>query len=241
MIRSIALFALVLGLAFAPRPVLAAHHEAVTQAVIVEVTPGKLEAYRAEVKKLKAVLARVGSKATLRVWETTAGGEDAGTVLVGIEYADHATWAADSAKAQADAEWQKIVAGLSGMRKVLSTAIYRDVSPNPPAEGASAGSVMVVTGVTVQPGKLEEYRTRVGGGQKIVERLGMKSRARMWQAEIAGPGTGSIAVATEYPDLATYVADQAKLTGDAEWQKLLSGLDGVRTMQGRWLYRDITP
>jgi hypothetical protein len=37
------------------------------------------------------------------------------------------------------------------------------------------------------------------------------------------------------------VADQAKLTGDAERQKLISGLDGVRTIQGRWLYRDITP
>lgn len=238
--KLVVLGALALGIAVTPRAAEAAHHEPVIQVVTVEVTPGQLDAYRAEVKKLAAVIARVDSEARLRMWETTAGGEDAGAILVAVEYANEAAWAADSARTQSDPEWRKIVAGLHGMRTVVSTSIWRDVSPSPVAGGAGGG-VLVLTGVAVQPGKLEQYRKLVGDGKAIVERLGLTSQLRMWRAELAGPSTGSVAVGVQYPDLATYVADQAKLAGDAEWQKLLAALDAVRTIEGRWLYREITP
>jgi hypothetical protein len=64
---------------------------------------------------------------------------------------------------------------------------------------------------------------------------------RAWHAELAGPITGSVVVGVEYSDLATYVANQAKLVSDPEWQKLLAGLEELRTLAGRWLYREITP
>jgi hypothetical protein len=112
---------------------MAAHHEPVIQAVIVEVQPGKLEAYRAEVKKLKAALSRLGSKATLRVWETTAAGEDTGSALVGIEYADQGTWAADTMKTQGDyPEWQKFLAGLYAIRTLQGRSLYREITPRTP-------------------------------------------------------------------------------------------------------------
>jgi hypothetical protein len=172
---------------------------------------------------------------------------DTGAVLVAVEYPNEAAWAADSARTQSDPEWRKIVAGLDGMRTVVSTAIWRDVSPSPvaaspsPAPGGAGGGVLVLTGVAVQPGKLDQYRKLVGDGKAIVERLGLTSQLRLWRAELAGPSTGSVAVGVEYPDLATYVADQAKLAGDAEWRELLAELDAVRTLEGRWLYREITP
>jgi hypothetical protein len=240
MIRSIASGVLALGIAVAPNAATAAHHEPVIQVVTVEVMPGKLEAYRAAVKKLTAVIARIDANAKVRMWEATAAGEDTGQILVGVEYPNEAAWAADTAKTQADPEWNAILASLTGLRTVVGTSIWRDVSPNP-ATDAATGGVLLLTGVQVQAGKLEEYRTRVGAGRAITERLGSKSQLRMWRAELAGTNTGAVAVGIEYPDLATYVADQAKLNGDAEWKKLLAGLDAVRTLQSRSLYREITP
>jgi hypothetical protein len=234
--------ALALGAVAAPQPAPAAHHEPVVQVIAVEVMPGKLEAYRAEVKKLRGVLERLGSSAVVRMWSTSVGGPDTGTVIVALEYPNRDAWAADAPKTQNDSEWQKILAGLDSLRKVESSSVWRDISPNP-VQGAApgSGSVLFLTGVTVERGKLEEYRKRVGSVQGISERLGLKGRARMWHAEVAGPNTGAVAVGTQYPDLATYSSEQAKLAGDAEWQKLLAGLDEVRTITGRWLYREITP
>jgi hypothetical protein len=226
-------------MAVAPRAAGAVHHEPVIQVVTVEVAPGKRDAYLAEVKKLKAVGAVIDAQASVRVWEATAAGEDTGNLLVGIEYANDAAWAADSAKVQSDPEWLKIVAALGPLRTVLSTSVWRDISPNPVT--TPPGGVLVLTGVELLPGKLEEYRTLVGNGRAITEGLGLKSQIRLWRAELAGPNTGAVAVGITYPDLATYVADQAKLTADAGWKKLMADLDGVRTVRSRSLYRDVTP
>jgi hypothetical protein len=237
MIRSVALgLALALGLAAWSSPAAAAP---VVQVVTVKVNPGMLDQYLAETKKLQGVLARLESKGTMRVWNTTQGGTDTGTVLVGVEYPDMAAWAADSPRIQADAEWKKIVAGLATVRTVMSSAIWRDISPS--ASTSGPGKVLVLTGVEVKPGQLEEYKERVGSARAINERLGLTGRLRMWRAELAGPEAGAVAVGIEYPDVASYVAEQDKLSADSEWQTLLSSLDAVRTPAGRWMYQEITP
>lgn len=247
MIRSKAARALALGLALAltaaaaPKLAAAAHHERVLQVITVEVKPGKLDRYRQEVKKLAGVLARVGSSGKLRMWEATAAGADTGSILVGIEYPNSAAWAADSAKAQGDAEWQKLLAGLDEVRTVESNAIWRDISPTPGQAAAPGSGVLVITGVQVKPGKLETYRQRIQSGQAIVKRLGAKGQLSLWQADLAGPTTGAVVVGVEYPDVASYVAEQAQLGADAEWQKLVAGLDELRTLGGRSLYQEITP
>jgi len=221
------------------RSATAAHHEPVIQVVTVQVEPGQLEKYRGEVKKLVGVMERLGSKGTIRMWQTTAGGPDTGNMLVGVEYPDAAAWAADSAKLADDAEWQKIMSGLPAMRTVVSTSIWRDVSTTSGAAGS--GSVLLITGVEVKPGKLDAYREKVAGVKAIADRLELGVTPRTWHAEVAGPGTGAVAVGTNHDDLADYVADTDKLAMDAEWQKLLGELDGLRTVTGRWLYQDVTP
>jgi uncharacterized protein YbaA (DUF1428 family) len=243
MIRSIAALALALapflaGLA-APAPARAAHHEPVLQAYLVDVKPGKLDQYRGEVKKLAGVMKRVGSPAVVRMWRRTAAGPETGGVLVGVEYPNAAAWAASQPKLEADAEWKRIMSGLPAIRTLESYAIWRDISTVPPSGGS--GSVLVVTGVRVKPGRLEDYRKRVGGAATISKRLGLSGSMRMWHADLAGTLTGAVAVGVQHPDLAGYVADQAKLAGDAEWQKLLSGLTEMRTIVGRTMYVEITP
>jgi hypothetical protein len=238
MIRSIAVASLALALGLAVTPG-AAEAGSVIQVVTVEVKPGMLEQYRQELKKVRGVLTRLGSKATMRVWNTTAGGPNAGQLLVGLEYPDEATWAADSPKVQGDAEWQKIQAGLANVRTVVGNSIWRDVSPvvskGPP------GSTLVLTGVAVKPGKQDDYLQRIATLNGVSDRLGLKGRTRVWHALLAGPAAGSIAVGIEYPDLGSYVSEQAKMTADAEWKRTLAGLDDLRTMTGRSLHQEITP
>lgn len=239
MTRSALIVGLGLTMASIVLPQRATAAQPVIQVVSVKVAPGMLEPYRQELKKVRGVLTRLGSKAGMRAWITTQGGTDVDAVLVGLEYPDQATWAAEAPRIQADAEWQKIQAGLAKMRTVVSNALWRDISPEASAGGP--GSVLVITGVDVKPGKLEDYRQRVGSMRGISERLKLGARTRMWHAELAGPTTGAVAVGVEYPDVAGYVAQQEKLAADPEWQKLLAGLDEVRTVTGRWLYREITP
>lgn len=225
----------------------AGHHEKaegpkVIQAVTVSVEPGMLGKYRKQVKKLAGVLDRVGSSGVMRMWSTTQGGPDTGQILVGIEHASAASWAADSAKVQGDDEWQDIIDDLHEIRRIESSAMWTEITPEPGETNApAAGSVLVVTGVSVKPGKLAAYRERLSEGQAIVQRLKLSGKMRMWQATLAGPGTGNVAIGVEYPDLPSFVSDQAKLEADGQWKKLLSGLDDLRTLGGRWLYQEITP
>lgn len=237
MIRIAAILALALGFGSLALP-LSAAAEPLIQAVTVKVTPGKLEQYRQELKKIRAIQTRLGSKGTMRVWNITSGGADAGQVLVGLEYPDAASWAADSGKMQADAEWQKVQAGLVGIRTVVSNSIWRDISSV--ASTASAGATMVITGVEIKPGKLEDYRKAVASATPISERLKAGGRTRLWQADLAGAEAGDVVVGIEYADTASYVAAQEKLAADSEWQKVRASLDDLRTVSGRWLYQEIT-
>lgn len=99
------------------------------QTVSVQVKPGRLDAYLAKLDKLREISTRLGASNTMRVWQATAAGDATGTVVVGVIYKDLAAYAADSTKIQADAEWQKLVAGLDDMRTVVSMGLARNVGP----------------------------------------------------------------------------------------------------------------
>jgi len=143
MVGSVAIAGLVLAVGSVAVPQWAAAAQPVVQVVTVTVNPGKLEPYRQELEKVPGVLPRLGSRATMRVWNTTAGETDTGQVLVGLEYPDQAAWAADAGKLQADAEWQKIQAGLSGMRTVVSHSVWRGLSLEASSAGAATGSIAI--------------------------------------------------------------------------------------------------
>ena len=132
MIRRAAI-ALTLGLgiwaASAAAPISAAAADTVLQVVAVKVNPGQQDAYLAKIGQLKGILKRLSVKATMRAWQATAAGDETGTVVVGLEFADLAAYADGSTKIQNDAEWQTLVAGLDSMRTMLSMSLYREVTP----------------------------------------------------------------------------------------------------------------
>lgn len=220
-------------------PAFAAHHEPVLQVVSVDVKPGMLGKYLKQVGKLAGILEDVGSKATVRVWQAVQAGENTGTVLVALQYPNAEAWATESPKIQANDDWQELVGKLDELRTLNSSAIWTDISSN--ESNGSPGTVMVVTSVSVNPGQLGKYKSEVAKSAGMNKRLGLTGYMRMWQAALAGPSTGNVAVAIEYKDLATYVAETATIAGDAEWQGVLSGLDKLRSFDGRSLYQEITP
>jgi hypothetical protein len=134
-LRTIRRTAIALGLglaiwaASAAAPLSAAAADTVLQVVAVKVNPGQQDAYVAKLGQLKAILKRLGVKATMRAWQATAAGDATGTVVVGLEFPDLAAYADGSTKIQKDAEWQTLIAGLDSLRTTLSMSLYREVTP----------------------------------------------------------------------------------------------------------------
>jgi hypothetical protein len=111
----------------------------------------------------------------------------------------------------------------------------------PSAALAETDTVLLVTAVEVEPGQRDAYLAKVKQLQGIIKRLGVKSTTRVWEATIAGDGSGTVVVGIEYPSLAAYAEGTEKMGADAEWTALLAGMDPLRTVQSRSLYREITP
>jgi hypothetical protein len=57
--------------------------------------------------------------------------------------------------------------------------------------------------------------------EAIRERLGVPGTSRVWQATLAGEGTGSTFVAVEYPNLVAMAQSISKMGADEGWQQLV--------------------
>lgn len=110
-----------------------------------------------------------------------------------------------------------------------------------PAAAAHHEMVVQVVTVDVEPGKLETYRGEVKKLISVMKRLGSSGTVRMWNAAVAGPDTGNVLVGLEYPNAAAWAADSTQLAGDSEWQKIVSGLDELRTVVSNSVWREVSP
>lgn len=219
----------------------ASAQDAALSGVAVRVNPGKMDAYLATVKKLQGVMARLETTGSIEAWQVTAGGPLAGTTFVALEYPSLVAYAQSTAKTQGDAEFQKLIGGLSDLRTVQSSSLYRQVA-GPAREGdVPMGTVLQSVSVQVKPGRLDDYVAKIDQLRKISERLGTSNTMRVWQATAAGDATGTVVIGVTYKDLASYAADSTKIQGDAEWQQLVAGLDGMRTIVSTALARNVGP
>jgi hypothetical protein len=107
--------------------------------------------------------------------------------------------------------------------------------------GATAqNAVLQAVAVQVQSGQLDTYLKRVKSLQGVMERVGGAGTLHAWRATLAGQASGTVFVAIEYPSLAAYAESTSKVQADAEWKKLIAGLDDIRTVQSSGLYRSIS-
>lgn len=132
---------------------------------------------------------------------------------------------------------------MTTMRKhwVLSLAAVIALAM-PVAAAAESRHVLSVLAVRVK-GDQDAYLEQVKKFQAIAKRLDAGGTTRVWRATLAGPNTGMIFVATEFPNLEAYAKGNAKIQGDAEWKKLVKDLNasGIREVVSSSLFEEATP
>lgn len=106
---------------------------------------------------------------------------------------------------------------------------------------ADSHTVLRVVAVQVEPGKLDSYLAEVAKLNGVMKRLSLPGSVRVWKATYAGPETGAVVVAIEYPGLPAFADGMAKLAAGAEWSKTIAGLDDIRTIVSDSLYQEISP
>ncbi len=98
--------------------------------------------------------------------------------------------------------------------------------------GAEGPKALQVVAVDVKASNQAEYLEKLAEAKAIFERLGLPA-FRVWQATLAGPDTGGLAIGIEYADMASFAAGQSKLQADAEWQQWIQS-------QQEWDKGDVT-
>ena len=73
----------------------------------------------------------------------------------------------------------------------------------------------------------------------VLTRIGAKTTMRAWRARFAGPNAGMIVVTLEYPDMASFAAEDARTAADAEYKALIKGLDAKRKIVSDSLYEEL--
>jgi hypothetical protein len=106
--------------------VLASSAEATVLRVVV-VETNDVATYMGQLNTLKASLQRLGSKSTVRAWRARFAGPNAGSVVVAVEYADMASFAAEDSMIAKDAEYQATLKSMSQVRKIVSDSLYEEL------------------------------------------------------------------------------------------------------------------
>ena len=88
-----------------------------------------VDAYVKEVEKGQALIKKLGGSAVLRVWRARFAGNEAGTVVVSVEYPDLVTYANDDKKLNVAPEYQTWMKGLAKIRKITSDSLYEELKP----------------------------------------------------------------------------------------------------------------
>lgn len=96
---------------------------------VVVVEASDVPAYVKAVHEGQALLKKKGSAAELHVWIARFAGEDAGSVVVSIEYASLEALAKDNALMSSDAELSAWLERLGKIRKIVSDSIYEELKP----------------------------------------------------------------------------------------------------------------
>jgi hypothetical protein len=106
---------------------------------------------------------------------------------------------------------------------------------------AHAAPVAQVVSVDVN-GDLDTYLGLVKQLRALQSKLAPNATLRVWQASLAGQGSGTVVVVIEHPSLEAYAANTTKVQADAEWTKLIGKLQKTdREVLSNSLMNDITP
>lgn len=104
---------------------------------------------------------------------------------------------------------------------------------------AASAEATVLRVVVVETSDVAAYMGQINSLKASMQRMGVKSSVRVWQARFAGPNAGSIVVAVEYSDLAALAAADAMIAKDAEYQATLKSMAKIRKIVSDSLYEEL--
>jgi hypothetical protein len=95
---------------------------------VVAVETANPQAYAEEIKKGKAIIAKVDPKFTVRAWQGTFAGDRTGAIAVAVEYpGDFAAFATAWTRLVSDKAVSEWLVGLSAMRTIASDSLYQEI------------------------------------------------------------------------------------------------------------------
>lgn len=94
---------------------------------VLAVKTDNADAYVKEIAKGQAMMKKLGSPAIIRVWRARFAGDNAGSIVVAIEYPSLMAMAKDEQLVQADADYQTWFKGLDKIRTIVSDSIYNEL------------------------------------------------------------------------------------------------------------------
>jgi hypothetical protein len=106
---------------------------------------------------------------------------------------------------------------------------------------ASQSQATVLRVIMVQTDDTSAYVKELGKGQELLKRMGSAAMIRVWRARFAGPNTGSVVVAIEYPSMVVLAQDEAKAFANPEYMAWLHGLDKLRKILSDSTYDELKP
>ena len=106
------------------------------------------------------------------------------------------------------------------------------------SQAAHAQKTTVLRVVRIQTDDAAAYMQGLDRGKSIMKKLGLTQNLRVWRAQFAGPDAGSVVVAIEYPDMASFAAAEAKTSADPDYQEWLKGMLKVRKVVSDSIYRE---
>ena len=104
---------------------------------------------------------------------------------------------------------------------------------------APAWADPVLRAVTVETDDVAGYLEELSKGKALMAELDAVGEIRVFQATFAGPQTGTIVVTVQWPDIATMVADEAKLSQSEEYGDWVADLDDIRDIVSDSLYTEL--
>jgi len=111
---------------FTTLPALAANAPPLTRVLVVQTAD--VSAYLHEVTALQELYKKAGSPITLRVWRATFAGNEAGSIIVSVEYANFAALAKGYELQRTNADIAAAMKKIGGMRKIVSDSLFEQVT-----------------------------------------------------------------------------------------------------------------
>jgi hypothetical protein len=107
------------------------------------------------------------------------------------------------------------------------------------SSAAFAQKTTVVRVVVVKTDNPAAYAQAIEAGKEIMKKAGVSADTRVFRASYAGPETGAVIAAIEYPSIAALAEAETKLRTNKDYIDWLKGLDKIRTIVSDSIYREL--